>query len=343
MPGAVRWICGALAACLVLGACGGGGGTEATGSAGSAPPPPTEPSAYPVTVDHKFGGTTVEQAPARVVTVGFTDHDAVLALGTRPVGVREWYGDKPHATFPWAQAALGDAQPAIIGDGSAINYEAIIDAEPDLIIAIYSGITEEQYRKLSDIAPTIAQQGRYHDWGQPWQETTRQIARTLGRPGKGEELIRGVEDRFAAARAAHPEFAGTTAAMGQFGDSAGTFVLLHPDDPKAAVLTQLGFTVPDSIKDLVQREQRTEFAFERLDFMDQDVAVWLAGFEKPELVEEVRNHPVYQRLRVVREGRDLFLTDGVDALSWSTVLSLPAALDVVVPQLAEARKGRTRG
>lgn len=38
----------------------------------------------PVTVDHKYGSTVVPADPRRVVSAGFTDHDALLALGVVP-------------------------------------------------------------------------------------------------------------------------------------------------------------------------------------------------------------------------------------------------------------------
>lgn len=41
------------------------------------------------------------------VTMDFTDHDPVLALGVVPVGLVNWYGDYPFGTWPWAQDALG--------------------------------------------------------------------------------------------------------------------------------------------------------------------------------------------------------------------------------------------
>ena len=57
----------------VLAGCGGGGRSEtgtgaATGSAG-----------FPVTIEGKLGAATIPQAPQRVVSVGYTDHDAILA------------------------------------------------------------------------------------------------------------------------------------------------------------------------------------------------------------------------------------------------------------------------
>lgn len=47
--------------------------------------------AFPVTVEHAFGSTTVDQAPKRVVSVGYTDDQTVLAFGIKPVGMVDQY------------------------------------------------------------------------------------------------------------------------------------------------------------------------------------------------------------------------------------------------------------
>lgn len=294
----------------------------------------TDSGAFPVTIEHKFGTTTIEEPPEKVVTVGLTDQDTVLALGVQPVGVRDWYGDQPYGTFPWAQDALGDAEPELVGDGTAIDFEVVADLEPDLIVGMYEDLSDT-YDTLSQIAPTIGQSADHEQYAQPWQETTRMVGQALGRSDKAEDLISDVEDKFAEARDEHPEFQDTTAAMAQFGEGSGTYFLLPPADPKAAFLTQLGFTIPDDITDLIEDEQSTELSFERLDLVDRDIAVWLAGFESPDLVAEVQNSSIYQSLDVAKEDRDIFLEEGVDELSWATVLSIPAAIDAVVPQLAE--------
>lgn len=325
---------------LVLAACGGDDGGEDSSGTGSGSGTGNEAGAdaFPVTIDHRLGSTTIEEPPEWVVTVGFTDHDTVLAFGVQPVGVRDWYGDQPYATFPWAQEALGDAEPEIIGDGSAINFDAVNDLNPDLIIGMYEDLSET-YDTLSQIAPTIAQSGDYEQYGQPWQETTRMIGQALGQPDEAERLITDVEDAFAQARADHPEFEGTTAAMAMFGEGNGTYFLLPPVDPKAAFLTQLGFEIPSEITDVIEDDQSTQLSFERLDLVDQDIVVWLAGFESPDLIAEVQESSIYQGLDVVQAERDLFLEEGVDELSWATVLSLRAAVDTVVPQLADLVAG----
>jgi iron complex transport system substrate-binding protein len=69
---------------------------------------------FPATVPHKFGETTVPEQPVRVVSVGVTEQDILLQLGVVPVAVTEWYGDKPFATWPWAEDLLGDAEPEVL-------------------------------------------------------------------------------------------------------------------------------------------------------------------------------------------------------------------------------------
>ena len=46
----------------------------------------------------KDGATTIPREPTRVVTVGLSDHDYVLALGVVPVGLTDWYGDSTAAS-----------------------------------------------------------------------------------------------------------------------------------------------------------------------------------------------------------------------------------------------------
>lgn len=149
-------------------------GTEASSSTAPTPPdtsaatepPPTESfgpgdaqaadAAFPVTIDHKFGSTTIEAEPTRVVSVGFNEHDVLLALGVVPVGLRDWYRDQPNGVWPWAQDELGGAEPEVLSSNS-LTYEQIAALNPDLIVGVWSGMTDEEYELLSKLAPTVAQ------------------------------------------------------------------------------------------------------------------------------------------------------------------------------------------
>lgn len=44
-------------------------------------------AAFPVTVEHKFGATEIEDAPQRIVSIGYQEHDVLYALGAKPAAI----------------------------------------------------------------------------------------------------------------------------------------------------------------------------------------------------------------------------------------------------------------
>ncbi len=48
---------------------------------------PALAQSFPVTIKHAFGETVIEKAPERIVTWGWGNHDALLALGVVPVAM----------------------------------------------------------------------------------------------------------------------------------------------------------------------------------------------------------------------------------------------------------------
>jgi iron complex transport system substrate-binding protein len=126
-----------------------------------------EAVAFPFTIEHKYGSTTVTEKPERIVLVGLTEQDALLALGIVPVATRGWYGERPGAIFEWAQDKLGDAEVPVVLPGAELNIEQIAGLNPDVIVGLYAGLTQEEYDTLSKIAPTVAQPAEYVDWGIP--------------------------------------------------------------------------------------------------------------------------------------------------------------------------------
>ncbi len=124
----------ALTAVLVaaLPACGESAADEPAAAA------PAGDGAWPVTIEHAFGETTIEEEPQRVVTVGFTEADLALALGVTPVGVRDHLG-YDHANRPWAVDLLPAEPLPTVGD-EAIDLEAVAALEPDLVLGVYSFI-----------------------------------------------------------------------------------------------------------------------------------------------------------------------------------------------------------
>ena len=133
----------------------------------------------------------------------------MLAVGVAPVGVTEWYGDQPFATWPWAQDELGDAQPEVLTDADGLDYERIAALEPDLIIGTNAGLDEESYELLSDDrADDRPPRGRAAATSRRGTTRPASSARRSAGPTRWTAIIADIDAQFAAAAAAHPEFDG---------------------------------------------------------------------------------------------------------------------------------------
>lgn len=297
--------------------------------------PVTSPTAgMPVTIDHALGSTTITAVPKRVVTIGWSDQDPVLALGVQPVGTTEWFNEQPGAIFPWAAPAAAGAVPEIISKAGEINFEKVAAVDPDLILALYAGLEQSEYDKLSAIAPTVAQSGQYDEFGAPWQDMTLTVGKALGREQQAKDLVAGVEEKLAAVRTAHPGWAQKTMLVMATAES-GTYQAFSPQDPKVRFFGDLGFkTQPPWIKGRVQDNLATVSA-EESGLLDVDRMAWTSD---PDLLKVLRDDPIYNRLNVVRDKRVGYfdyttLPFPGAAITFNTVLSIPYALHHVVPEL----------
>ena len=327
---------------LVLAAC--GGDDSGDGSSSSDAPGTTvgdQVGGYPLTVEHAHGATTIEAAPQRIVTLGYNDQDFLLAFDVTPIAVTDWYGDYEYATWPWAQDRLGDATPEVLNQGSFtgeanFNYEAITALDPDLILGLYIDVDATAYDLLTAIAPTVVRTAEYPDFGMPWQATTRLVGEVLAQPDRAEQLIADVDQLFTDAAAAHPEFAGQTAAVAEQFEGGSSFVR-SANDQRTKILTSLGFVFPDDLAELTGDLDGAEVSDEQMTLLDRDFLVWNVGHE-PALRAEIEAKPLYSQLEVVKAGHSIFIEDPLvaGALTWGTVLSIPYALEALVPQFAAA-------
>jgi iron complex transport system substrate-binding protein len=298
-------------------------------------------SAFPVTLSHKYGSTTIKSEPKRIVTVGLTDQDAVLALGKVPVGTTEWLGGYKGAIGPWAADKLGSAAaPTVLKDtGTGPQTEKIAALRPDLILAVYGGLTKAQYDTLSKFAPVVAQPKEYNDYGVPWQNQTEIIGKALGQEAKAKELVGGVEADFKKAATEHSEFAGATAVMAT--PYEGTFVY-GSQDSRSRVLTDLGFKLPNDLDKVIGDEFGANISKERTDLLNTDAIVWIVSDTTKDKAK-LRQDPLYADLKVAKEDREVFVKESSDygnSVSFVSVLSLPYMLERLVPQLSAAVDGK---
>jgi iron complex transport system substrate-binding protein len=333
----------ASATLLLATACGGGSSDGASGAPGSdGKAGASGESAFPVSLAHKYGSTTIEAEPERIVTVGLTDQDAVLALGKVPVGTTEWLGGYQGAIGPWAEDRLGSAKaPTVLKDtGTGPQIEKIAALEPDLILAVYGGLTKEQYESLSKFAPVVAQPKEYNDYGVPWQEQTETIGKALGKEKEAADAVAGTEAKIKAAADKYPAFKGSTAVMAT--PYEGMFVF-GSQDARSRLLTGLGFSPPTDLDKAIGDQFGANISKERTDLLDQDALVWIVG-DPAKDAAKLHKDASYKDLGVVKEGREVFVNESSDygnATSFVSVLSLPYVVERLAPQLAAAVDGKT--
>ena len=324
----------AILACAALTACGSSDDTESSASSDAG----AEKGAFPVTIEHKYGSTTIEKAPKRVVVVGLREQDALLALGVVPVATTEWYGKQPGAIFPWAKDELGSAEPpTVLSATDGIEIEKVAAQQPDLILGVYSGITKKEYTALSKLAPVVAQPKGQPDYGSSWQEETLVSGRAVGKPDEAQKLIDDTEKLIADTAADNPDLEGKTAAI--VSDYQGIFVY-GPKDVRSRLLEELGMQYPEALVDAFPKEFGGQLSDEKTDLLDLDVLVWFADGERSRA--EIEKDPLYSKLAVNTDERDVFIggKDRVyNATSFVSVLSMPTLMKELVPRLAAAADG----
>jgi len=322
----------AAGAALVLAGC------SAAPEDESATTPPSE-GAFPVTIPHAFGETVIPAEPQRVVAIGWGSADAAIALGVVPVAIPfQAYGGDEDGVLPWIADALeerGEDIPTVLPDSAdEPPYEAIAEADPDVILAVYSGITEEQYETLDKIAPTVA----YPDaaWSTPWRDVVTTVGEALGKSDQAADLLSGIDDELAAQAAAHPEFAGKTLAA--VWDTAGTFYVYRKEDPRVEFMLDLGFESAPSVDELANGESTFYYtlSYEQLDQLDADVIVSYSDTQDE--ADAFLTAPQTSVIPAVQSGAvaQLVGTAFIASVSPPTALSLPWGLEDLVSALSSA-------
>lgn len=324
---------GSLAAIALL-AAGCASAPEGSGDAGEA-----SADALLSSVDTMFGTVQIpepEDGELTVVALGWSDAEVALALGVQPVGVYDWqgFGADSKGVGSWATDLFGDVSPTIIQNvGDELDYETIQQLDPDLILNTRSAGDEAQFTRLSQIAPTVYAPEGTGAYATRWDVQTQLIADALGKSDEGEKLITDVQDGIDQAAAEHPEFAGLTAVTAtKFGDSYGAYIA---GDARWDIIEDLGFTQNPPVLELPANGFYVALSAEQVVALDADAAVM---FPIGYTLEELEGDPLIASLQVVQDGRTVFLSDTdvvAQAFSAASPLSIPIAVEGIVPQLAK--------
>lgn len=294
---------------------------------------PTYAAGNSYSVSHALGTTTLFTAPKRIVTLGWSGEDVVLALGQKPIAMTR-YGSFPSGMFPWTEEKLFGHQPILMsGD---FDYEKIAALNPDLIIGVYSGIDERSYKRLSSIAPTVVY--RSAPWSADWREQTTVIGEALGKSSEAESLIVRTDVLLEEFSHHYTILKGKTFTFGTYIAGGNGIVVYLPKDPRVAALMGVGLIPSKGIEHIASanpEETSISIAFEDIASIDADILIMWYGEGAREAAEA---QPLFQILGAVKSGAYVALDDPISV--WSTsalsILSIPYGFPRFLPKLAEA-------
>lgn len=138
------------------------------------------PGAFPRTVTHALGETTLESKPQRVIVLDSGELDEVMSLGIIPIGIASPESAAGQPSY------LADKLTGVpdVGTTNNLNLEAITALKPDLILG--SKLRQDKlYPQLSAIAPTVFSIRP----GFPWKENFLLAGDALGEETKAEQVL----------------------------------------------------------------------------------------------------------------------------------------------------------
>ena len=342
-----RTLAGPVALATVLVAALAGCSTGSTSDTGTAPEPTAtttaDADAFPVTIEHALGETTIESEPTRVATLGWTDHDHALALGVVPVGATKitWGGNEAGSTA-WFDAAIEEAgveAPVRYDDADGAPIDEVAELAPDLILATNSGITEAEYAKLSKIAPVVA----YPEfpWTTDWRTSLEMVGEALGRTALADEVEADTDAMIEEAKAANPELQGAELIYGYLAATdLSTVGMYAPEDPRVSILRDFGMVDAPAVADAIKSgEFYGTVSAEKSADLDSDV--FLTWVDSPDSVDTIAGDKLLGQIPAIANGNWYAETDKANAMASTnpTPLSIPVIVRDFLPRIVEALEG----
>ncbi|GAA1537072.1 iron complex transport system substrate-binding protein [Microbacterium ginsengiterrae] len=291
-----------------LAACSSAPSSTDDSTAGGAP---ASDGAFPVTIEHVYGETTITEKPERVATVAWANHEVPLALGVVPVGMSKatWGDDDDNGVLPWVEDQLdelGAETPVLFDETDGIDFEAVADTDPDVILASYSGITQEEYDTLSKIAPVVA----YPEvaWGTPVETMIEMNSAALGLADEGQELIDQLHADTEAALDEHAALKDAKVLFAYLDPSDLSQIMYYtPVDTRPGFLTSLGLPEPQVLADTESTDFYLTVSAEQADVFE-DVDLFIT-YGDASLIETLQADPLLSKIPAIADGRIAILPD----------------------------------
>jgi iron complex transport system substrate-binding protein len=338
----LRLLVSVAAASLVLAGCGSTSDDSDSAASGGAS---AGDGQYPLTIKHALGTTTIEKKPVRVATVNWANHEVPLALGVVPVGMAaaNFGDDDGDGLLPWVSDKLdelGGEKPVLFDETDGIDFEAVSDTAPDVILASYSGLTQEDYDELSEIAPVVAYPEQ--PWATDWREMIELNSTAMGMADEGEQLVADLDAEIKQTVEKVPALTGKSAMFLTHVDTTDlsevSFYTTH--DTRAKFFADLGLATPDSIATASKTTEKFSLtqSAEQVDALD-DVDI-IVTYGDAEMVKALKADPLLSKMPAVENDAIVLLPDTpLGTAANPTPLSISYVLKDYVDMMAAAAAG----
>lgn len=290
--------------------------------------------AYPRIIEHAFGRTELQARPTRLVTIGYGDEAAFLALGHKPVAI-VYSGMFPSGMTPWCEQKFGTQRPNFL-NGSIIDFEEIARLKPDVIVGVFSQLDAASYTRLSRIAPTIAY--RSAPWRAGWREQTEIAGAILARDAEARQLIVETERLLRSFGDAYPVLKGKSFTFGSYFSGSGRIVAYLPGETRVDWMIEIGMQPSPGVQRLARTSLGHVSADASLEDLESVAADLLVMWYEPGARQALESQRLFQMFTPVRQGRYVALDDPTDiwAASWPSALAIPYSFPGILKRMEAA-------
>lgn len=274
-------------------------------------------TAFPVTIDHVYGKTTIEKQPKRLVTLDIASTGAAIALVRVPHAFPKDSGSSNAQGVPNLMAAVLESFEVAVGapDGPAlldmtngIPIDQVRQANPDVILALQDDLSESDYKRLSEIAPTVVRAGRTGETSPT--DLLLTTGKALGQYNHAKELTKDGMKNYPPDGGDYSMYEGKTVIVAQLPADPSKPLAFYPEkNVRTQLIAQFGFVPAEAVKtySATGNAQTFDWPAAKASEASSDVVITFAKSNQE--AEQIRNNPVVQTLPAVQNGNLVIITD----------------------------------
>jgi len=287
---------------LLTGLLAGCAGAPAVSTTDTTPQTTNGSPSWPRTITDAAGKKVVlKKQPKRIALLHSLYLEYFFALGTPPVasmGASTGNAMKALETWETLKPYAGTANIIDLGSARDLNLEAILEANPDVIVTFKGqGHLDKIYDQLVQIAPVVQV-----DFSASWQNQTLACAKIVGKEAFAQDFIKETETIISAAKNKLNNHSGRTLAL--FRTDGKSFISRGTED----YYNTFGISKPAAYPDYYQA-----LSLESVAAMSPDYIIFQDSSQNAQtFVKSQESSSVWQALPAVKNGHVLYFDDSLN-------------------------------